>query len=51
MALHARSVAVSAGASELELDAVVRGLIAAGDVKLSRAHEVLTSLREITADR
>ena len=44
MALHARSVAVSAGAKETAVEEVARALIAAGEIKLHRAQEILAKL-------
>ena len=44
MALHARSVAVSAGAKGSAVEEVARALIAAGEIKLHRAQEILARL-------
>jgi hydroxymethylglutaryl-CoA reductase len=44
MALHARSVAVSAGAKGTAVEQVARALIAAGEIKLHRAQEILAKL-------
>src|SRR5713226_4674808 len=44
MALHARSVAVSAGAKGSAVEEVARALIAAGEIKLHRAQEILAKL-------
>src|SRR5712691_1785455 len=44
MALHARSVAVSAGAKGTAVEEVARALIAAGEIKLHRAQEILAKL-------
>ena len=48
MALHARSVAVQAGAREHEVDTVVSGMVSEGVVKTWRARELLESLRART---
>ena len=45
MSLHARNVAVSAGASGEEVDAVVQALVAEGKVRQDRAEAVLAELR------
>lgn len=45
MALHARSVAATAGAVQGELEAVASQLIAEGAIRVDRAREVLASLR------
>jgi hydroxymethylglutaryl-CoA reductase len=45
MSLHARSVAATAGATADEMQAVVDALIACGEVKVSRAYEILEELR------
>ncbi len=45
MSLHARSVAATAGASEGELDLVVRKLVEGGDIKVDVARHILASLR------
>jgi hydroxymethylglutaryl-CoA reductase len=44
MALHARSVAVSAGAKGSAVEEVARALIAAGEIKLHRAQEILAKI-------
>src|SRR5881392_1277820 len=44
MALHARNVAVSAGAKGNAVEEVARALIAAGEIKLHRAQEILAKL-------
>jgi hydroxymethylglutaryl-CoA reductase len=44
MALHARSLAVSAGARGTTVDLVAQALIAAGEIKLHRAQEILEKL-------
>lgn len=49
MSLHARSVAVTAGAQTAEVDAVVRELIELGDVKVHIAKSVLTRMRKSRA--
>ena len=41
MALHARGLAVAAGASEHMVDDVVRQLLASGEIKLSKAREIV----------
>ncbi|MEN7343907.1 MAG: hydroxymethylglutaryl-CoA reductase, degradative [Pseudomonadota bacterium] len=45
MALHARSVAIQAGAQDDEVDAVVAGMVAEGVVKTWRARELVEELR------
>ncbi|MEM9172938.1 MAG: hydroxymethylglutaryl-CoA reductase, degradative, partial [Pseudomonadota bacterium] len=45
MALHARSVAIQAGANETEVDEVVAQMVADGRVKTWRAREILVQLR------
>ncbi|MEM6818342.1 MAG: hydroxymethylglutaryl-CoA reductase, degradative [Pseudomonadota bacterium] len=45
MALHARSVAIQAGAREQEVDAVVADMVSEGAVKTWRARELLDALR------
>lgn len=45
MSLHARSVAVTAGARTEEVDAVVAQLIASGEVKVHVAKNILTEMR------
>ncbi len=44
MALHARNLAVSAGARGTAVEEVARALIAAGEIKLHRAQEILAKL-------
>jgi hydroxymethylglutaryl-CoA reductase len=44
MALHARNLAVSAGAKGSAVEVVARALIAAGEIKLHRAQEILAKL-------
>jgi hydroxymethylglutaryl-CoA reductase len=44
MALHARTLAVSAGAKGSAVEEVARALIAAGEIKLHRAQEILAKL-------
>jgi len=44
MALHARNVAVSAGAKGSAVEEVARALIAAGEIKLHRAQEILAKM-------
>jgi hydroxymethylglutaryl-CoA reductase len=45
MTLHARNVAISAGASPAEVDLVVARLVEAGAVRQDRAEAVLAELR------
>ena len=45
MRLHARSVAVAAGASEEEFDEVVDWLVASGDIKVWKAQKIIETLR------
>ncbi len=45
MRLHARSVAVAAGASEDEFDEVVDWLVASGDIKVWKAQKIIEALR------
>ncbi len=45
MKLHARQVAMSAGASGGEIDAVTARLVADGTVRIDRAQEILSALR------
>lgn len=45
MRLHARSVAVAAGAGEDEFDQVVERLVASGDIKVWKAQQIIESLR------
>jgi hydroxymethylglutaryl-CoA reductase len=44
MALHARNLAVSAGAKGSAVEEVARALIAAGEIKLHRAQEILAKM-------
>jgi hydroxymethylglutaryl-CoA reductase len=44
MALHARNVALSAGAKGGAVEVVARALIAAGEIKLHRAQEILAKM-------
>ncbi len=44
MALHARNLAVSAGAKGHAVEEVARALIAAGEIKLHRAQEILAKM-------
>src|SRR5699024_2627440 len=44
MTLHARSVAIAAGATETQFEDVVERLIAAGDIKVWRAREIMAGL-------
>jgi hydroxymethylglutaryl-CoA reductase len=44
MALHARNLAVSAGAKGTAVEEVARALIAAGEIKLHRAEEILAKM-------
>ncbi|MBM6590782.1 hydroxymethylglutaryl-CoA reductase, degradative [Brevibacterium sp. RIT803] len=46
MSLHARNVAVAAGAEGEEVDLVVRQLIADGAVRVEHATEILTGIRQ-----
>lgn len=46
MTLHARSVAIAAGAEESQFDAVVEKLIASGDIKVWKAREILDGMGE-----
>ena len=43
MALHARNIAISAGASGADVSRVAKAIVAAGDVSVARAKEELTS--------
>ena len=45
MALHARQVALAAGATAAEVEAVARVLVDDDNVRLVRAQEVLATLR------
>lgn len=49
MALHARSVAATAGAQGDEIDAVAAAIISSGDIKVERAVEALATLRAGTS--
>lgn len=42
MALHARNIAISAGASGADIDRVAKAIVAAGDVSVARAEAELT---------
>ncbi len=44
MALHARNIAIAAGASGVQIDKVARSLIAAGQVSTDRAREIISEL-------
>jgi hydroxymethylglutaryl-CoA reductase len=44
MALHARQVAISAGAQEEEVDEVARRLLTGGEITLARAETILMEL-------
>ena len=41
MALHARNIAITAGASGPEIDRVAKAIVAAGDISVGRARQVL----------
>jgi hydroxymethylglutaryl-CoA reductase len=45
MALHARNIAILAGAEGAEIEAVAKQLAAAHDVRVDRARELLDELR------
>jgi hydroxymethylglutaryl-CoA reductase len=45
MALHARGLAVAAGAPEGLVEQVVEGLIASGEIKLSKARQILEAVQ------
>lgn len=45
MRLHARSVAVAAGASEEQFDEVVDWLVASGDIKVWKAQKIIETLK------
>ena len=45
MALHARGLAVAAGAPDNLVEQVVEGLIASGEIKLSKARQILESVQ------
>jgi hydroxymethylglutaryl-CoA reductase len=47
MALHARGLAVAAGAPEELVERVVEQLIAGGEIKLTRAREILAAARAV----
>ncbi|HEY9513124.1 MAG TPA: hydroxymethylglutaryl-CoA reductase, degradative, partial [Rhodanobacter sp.] len=51
MSLHARSVAIAAGATAEIFDAVVRRLLADGEIKIWRAQEIVAELREQATPR
>ncbi|GAB3675075.1 hydroxymethylglutaryl-CoA reductase, degradative [Salinisphaera aquimarina] len=51
MTLHARSVAMAAGASEPMFDDVVDRLIADGDIKVWRAREIIAELERVGSTR
>ena len=46
MALHARNIAIVAGATGPEVDQVARELAAAHDVRADRAREILARIRQ-----
>jgi len=46
MSLHARQVALSAGALEHEIDPLVDALIREGNIRIDRARELLQEWRE-----
>ncbi len=45
MKLHAKNIAVTAGASEKEIDAVVSRMLKDGEISVSKAKEILKELR------
>jgi hydroxymethylglutaryl-CoA reductase len=45
MALHARGLAMAAGAPETLVDTIVEQMLASGEIKLSKAREILESVR------
>ena len=45
MTLHARKVAIAAGADREEVDAIVQALVAEGKVRQDRAEALLADLR------
>jgi hydroxymethylglutaryl-CoA reductase len=45
MALHARQIAIAAGAQANEVDAVSNALVAVREIRMDRAKEILTQLR------
>lgn len=47
MALHARSVAATAGASEAEIEEVVRLLIETGEIKVREAQQIIARMRKV----
>jgi hydroxymethylglutaryl-CoA reductase len=49
MALHARCVAVEAGARGEQVDRVVEMLVKSGEVKVEKARQVLEELRKTEA--
>ncbi len=49
MTLHARSVAMAAGASPEHFDAVVDRLVEGGDIKLWRAEEIVADIEKMAA--
>ena len=51
MSLHARSVAIAAGATAEIFDAVVRRLLADGEIKIWKAQEIVAELREQTTPK
>jgi len=46
MAMHARSVAVTAGATAEEVADIAKALVASGDIKVDKARALLAALRE-----
>jgi len=46
MALHARNIAIAAGALGADIDTVAKAVVAAGDVSVDRAVLVLSGMRE-----
>jgi len=48
MALHARQIALSAGAKGEEIEKLANALIADGVIRIDRAIEILKSWRKIT---
>ncbi len=48
MTLHARSVATAAGVPQEHFDTVVERLIASGEIKIWKAEEIMTAVREQT---
>ena len=49
MSRHARAVAAAAGAAPTEVEAIAEALVAAGDVKVERARELLAGRRARSA--